>query len=315
MWQRHDDALSGRPSLPPGSSKPLDAACAAQPPSAGWPPEPSPFHPVASVGPKRPPCPLLGATPASASRPPRTRRRLFETISRCSSRTSNSTSPTAVGHAQGHRFGEGRQARGRACVGAEHHLTPVHRSPVVPDLIPGPSSTAKGSAAPTGAALADALTGVPGPPGPARPAGQLALAPGPPTRRGRRRRAGARPAWHSGYDGGGGRPTTGTGASASRHTLTNRPTAVATVSTSITQSTGTRKDGRQEPDAEQDHPLGPLHEPALGRDPQRLGLGPLVGDQRGGAEDGERQQHQMTGWAPPGTRPPHRAGGRRPPGR
>ncbi len=40
---------------------------------------------------------------------------------------------------------------------------------------------------------------------------------------------------------------TGTGASASRQTLTNRPTAVAMVRPSITQSTGTRNAAERKP--------------------------------------------------------------------
>ena len=39
-------------------------------------------------------------------------------------------------------------------------------------------------------------------------------------------------------------------------------------------------DVEQQAEAQQDDPLGPLHQPALGVEPERLGLGPLVGDER-----------------------------------
>ena len=61
--------------------------------------------------------------------------------------------------------------------------------------------------------------------------------------------------------------------------------------TIITQSTGT-EDVEEEPDAEQDHALGPLHEPALGVVAEALGAGPLVGDEhreRGRREGEDRE--------------------------
>ena len=42
-------------------------------------------------------------------------------------------------------------------------------------------------------------------------------------------------------------------------------------------------------EAEGDDPLGPLHQAAAGVEAERLGLGPLVGDQQRGGEHGERQ--------------------------
>ena len=69
-----------------------------------------------------------------------------------------------------------------------------------------------------------------------------------------------------------------------RHTFTNRCTAVNAVSTSIIQSTG-HEDVEREADAEEHEPLGPLHEPAAGVEPERLGPGPLVGDQHRQRED------------------------------
>ena len=47
--------------------------------------------------------------------------------------------------------------------------------------------------------------------------------------------------------------------------------------------------------AEHHDPLGPLHEAALGREPEGLGLGPLVGDDQRGPEDRHRQQGDVAG--------------------
>ena len=86
-------------------------------------------------------------------------------------------------------------------------------------------------------------------------------------------------------------------------TLTKRAMAVNETRTSRTQSTGTKMTAAQEGDAEQEHALAPLHEAALGREPERLRLGPLVGDERGHRQDGHGQQRQVA-VAPvrPGTR-------------
>ena len=52
---------------------------------------------------------------------------------------------------------------------------------------------------------------------------------------------------------------------------------------------------RKQAEAQEDDPLGALHEAAAGVEPERLGLGPLVGDQCRHREHGERQH---AAWAP-----------------
>jgi hypothetical protein len=59
------------------------------------------------------------------------------------------------------------------------------------------------------------------------------------------------------------------------------------------QSTGMKIGLASSADAEQDHALGALHQAALGRQAQALGLGALVGDQVGRGEDRDRQQDQL----------------------
>ena len=91
-------------------------------------------------------------------------------------------------------------------------------------------------------------------------------------------------------------------------TPTKRWTAVIAVSTSITHRIGIEQRVEQQADAQQDDPLGPLHQAALGLEPERLGLGPLVGDQSRQPHHGERQQGGVAavlGGA--GTRRRHRA--------
>ena len=51
----------------------------------------------------------------------------------------------------------------------------------------------------------------------------------------------------------------------------------------------------QEADAEGDDPLGALHEAATRVEAERLGLGPLVGDEHRRAEHGHRQHRDATG--------------------
>ena len=64
---------------------------------------------------------------------------------------------------------------------------------------------------------------------------------------------------------------------------------------------------RRERHAEEDEPLGPLHEAALGVIAERLGLGPLVGDDGAHADDREGQQRHLAGRCPRrSTRPRHR---------
>ena len=100
--------------------------------------------------------------------------------------------------------------------------------------------------------------------------------------------------------------------SAWRHTLTKRWTAVTTVRTSITHRIGTQQRVEQQAEAQQDDPLGPLHQAALGVEAERLGLGPLVGDQRRQRQDGERQdRHVGRSSSTPGTRRRRRTAARR----
>ena len=103
-----------------------------------------------------------------------------------------------------------------------------------------------------------------------------------------------------------------TGALAWRHTFTNRCTAVTIVSTSMTHSTGTSNESNSRPKPSSDDPLGALHEPAAGVEAERLGLGPLVGDEHRQREHGERQ-HRACGRRRPsrGTRRRRRAAARR----
>src|SRR6202522_3158625 len=56
---------------------------------------------------------------------------------------------------------------------------------------------------------------------------------------------------------------------------------------------GYEDDGAQEGDAEQEHALAPLHETALGREPERLRLGPFVGHERGHRQDPHGQQREV----------------------
>ncbi len=56
---------------------------------------------------------------------------------------------------------------------------------------------------------------------------------------------------------------------------------------------GHEDDGAQEAHAEEEHPLAALHEAALGREAERLRLGPLVGDQGGHRQDGHGQQREV----------------------
>ena len=77
------------------------------------------------------------------------------------------------------------------------------------------------------------------------------------------------------------------------HTLTKRATAVKETRTKRIQSTGTKMAVLNKADAEQEHALGPLHEAALGREAERLRLGPLVGDQRGHRQDGHGQKREV----------------------
>ena len=90
-----------------------------------------------------------------------------------------------------------------------------------------------------------------------------------------------------------------------RHTFTKRCTAVTAVSTSITHRIGIEQRVEQQAEAQQDDPLGPLHEAALGVEAERLGLGPLVGDEQ--RRRPARQRAAATAWPPaacwPGTRP------------
>ena len=74
-----------------------------------------------------------------------------------------------------------------------------------------------------------------------------------------------------------------------RHTLTKRWPAVRSVSASMTQRIGTSSQSNRRPKPEHDDALGPLHEPAPGVEAQRLGLGPLVGDEHRGGEHREGQ--------------------------
>ena len=110
---------------------------------------------------------------------------------------------------------------------------------------------------------------------------------------GRRLRA-ARPAW--------------------RYTCTNRWIAVKPVSTSISHSIG-HEDGERERDAEEHEALGPLHQPAAGLEAERLGPGPLVGDQHRARGDGEREDRQVRRLRPRGTRRRRRTATRRTRGR
>ena len=55
---------------------------------------------------------------------------------------------------------------------------------------------------------------------------------------------------------------------------------------------GDEQDRDQQAEAQQDDALGTLHEPALGLEAQRLGLGPLVADERGQPHDGHGQHGQ-----------------------
>ncbi len=89
-------------------------------------------------------------------------------------------------------------------------------------------------------------------------------------------------------------------------TFTKRAIAVKETRTKSTQSTGTKIDGAQERDAEQEHALGPLHEAALRRETQGLRLRPLVGDQSGHRQDAHGQQREVA-------LSPGRAGTRRSP--
>ena len=74
-----------------------------------------------------------------------------------------------------------------------------------------------------------------------------------------------------------------------RHTFTKRWPAVKSVRTSITHRIGTISPSNSRREAERDDALGPLHQAAPGVEPERLGLGPLVGDQQRGGEHRERQ--------------------------
>ena len=64
------------------------------------------------------------------------------------------------------------------------------------------------------------------------------------------------------------------------HTFTKRCTAVIVISASISHITADQRvvDPRlqEQADAQQHDPLGSLHQPALGVEPERLGLGALV---------------------------------------
>ena len=93
----------------------------------------------------------------------------------------------------------------------------------------------------------------------------------------------------AGCGGAGARVWPGRSALACFQTFTNRWPAVTIVRASMTHSTGMRSDVEQQAEAQEDHPLGALHEAALGVEPERLRLGPLVGDEHRGAEDGEGQ--------------------------
>ena len=113
--------------------------------------------------------------------------------------------------------------------------------------------------------------------------------------------------------------TSGGGPSAVRHTRTKRPSAVAHSEPEEDPQGGDeggRRDGAgDEAEAEQDDPLGPLHDPALGREAERLGLGPLVGDERRRPARPWAAATGGRGGCWPGTRPRRRAGRRRRPGR
>ena len=100
----------------------------------------------------------------------------------------------------------------------------------------------------------------------------------------RRARWGGRPAApSSGWPAGVGRATL-----ACFQTFTNRCPAVMSGEDEHHPQHADEDRVEQQADAEEDDALGPLHEAAAGVEAERLGLGPLVGDQHRGREDRHR---------------------------
>ena len=74
--------------------------------------------------------------------------------------------------------------------------------------------------------------------------------------------------------------------------------AVAVMSPKNTHRAGTMAAGvteaGDETQTEHDEALGPFHEPAFGREAEKFGFGPLIGDQSRQGQDGEGQEDELS---------------------
>src|ERR1700728_2472421 len=137
-------------------------------------------------------------------------------------------------------------------------------------LAEGPARAAAQRLLPPGPPAAHGRTGRPGQV-PARPAfGLAACAPGPPTR--------VDPPLAPGFDAA---PDDGVASRRGVPDLDETSDGGERDEHEHDPEDGHEYHGADEGDAEQEHELAPLHEAALGREPERLRLRPFVGDERG----------------------------------